>query len=202
MKKAIIILFMLAAVVSYAQDRIDRAPVEFEKVSQKLTNATHWYLGYDGKWNSYKNERGVNSFGDIQAKKLVDNGIVYYGLVMTCTGGYYDYPEIKQGFHAVDNYYIYVFTENDFLKLFNTTNEPFYCETFKVFSLKEDEQGYDILKEVKKTYPSKYAFCIYKSTDGMIRFLYGENIYFEYKETFKRSYWEVTEDEWNKLKLE
>ena len=184
-------------IVGYSQERENRGKVAFDKQSEVFSDCLKWYYSdYDGEWNSLKPYASVdNGFDSIVAKSTVIDGIRYYIMFLYSKDGYYDYPEISYGFHTYDSYTLFLFTEDEYERMFTLTNKVSKIKYERGSMRRSSSQENEVRQLVKGYYRSEY-FWIYKATDGSIRFMPNP-----WNNSIKDKYYETTEAEWNKLNI-
>lgn len=201
MKKALIILFTFAAFLSYAQERVNQAPLKFSQQSQILNSATYWnYDKHTGVWDSTQNKRDVGSFDTMQVVSIDLNGSIVYAFVAATKTWGYEYPELKIGYYENNIWRILCVDAKTYKKMMKPSNTP------AVFKVKESEvkKVEDVPYEIRRMYTAgaitgpDWEFGVYKATDGNIRFACAFRLMSDWTNL---RYFETPESEWNKLNL-
>lgn len=142
MKKSILLLtFLINVIVSFSQPRVDSSySYKIAAQSALLENPVGWCFNYEGRWCGYygvicgifrnNSKTPINLsvydkafFEDniisLQFKKLSSKGDEYYALYVIKYGGTYDYPAIKEGWRYRKICDVYLFTKDEYQKLYN-----------------------------------------------------------------------------------
>lgn len=152
-----------------------------------------------------------SNFNTIQAKTINYEGEQYICLIVNKWSGQYRYPNIREDWYEykIDDYI--VLSKEEYKKLFNLTNDVTVVEgwiqTKYEYDKEISEEDFLISKiKEKKSGIKKYYYDprplmqVYKATDGSIRFLFeGPS---KYTKGIDKHYFETTEADWNKLKIE
>lgn len=151
-----LILVVISILNSNAQPRVNKEN-NFKVVSEsgKIENPVGWSLDQTvGKWcgyygvliNDYKNNSTkpiqtsifqrsqLTNISSMQFKKYESGDTFYYALFIVNYNGYYDYPAISRGWHYYKNCWIYLFTEEEYQKLFCLKEGFNTIHTFTFFS--------------------------------------------------------------------
>lgn len=226
MKKILVAILVVIGVMSgSAQERVNGFVNYYTNQSQILKKAIGWaYNTSNGQWVSHKNMLSpfkmcsamswgyYDNFNKIQIKQITYNDTNYYAVFIRYTGGAYKYPYIEEDFYQISEVYIMLINEENYNKLFDLDNNIYDIKGLKVYCgvlLNDNDQ--DMYKYVlskiqylKEEFLLKTFLKIYKSRDEKIRFLIDMKdcrIIIKNTNDIDQRYYEVSEDEWNKLKI-
>ena len=207
--KRIIIVIVLCFIWNcvFCQERVNRVPILYDSISQqKLTNAIKWtYYSYSGEWHSQKNIRDEGNFSSIQSKTITIDSVKYFVLYVETKQGAYDYPELRIGYHTFNMDELWIFTKDDFNKLFEINNNISVIPYLNTSVLSREREEDDIYNGIKHRFLSDERYIgIYEATDGSIRFTFG---WYKYNKkdvikSMETKYFEVSQEEWMKLYIE
>ena len=162
-KIIVIVLLSAASIIScYAQPRAN-SKNNFKLVAEsgKIENPIGWSLDQTvGKWcgyygvliNDYKNNSTrplqvsiyqrsqLTNISSMQIKKYEAENDVYYALYIINYNGYYDYPAIYEGWHYYKDCWIYLFTEEEYQKIYDLKEGFNKIHTFTFFSTNVDHK--------------------------------------------------------------
>lgn len=153
MKKIIVLFFLLISVFSsFSQPRVnDEVKYTVLSSSGMVENPVGWCYNYDGKWCGYygvicgiykRNSKipinlsvyDKSFFEDniisLQFKKIKSDNNDYYALYVIKYSGTYDYPIIKEGWHYRKICNVFLFTKEEYGKLYNLTEGINVIESF------------------------------------------------------------------------
>lgn len=136
----ITIILSLTTGISFSQDRINREKLHFNKKSDIILKSTGWsYNSSLGEWIDYTNvicgdkdfkdkykvlqgpymmSQTSQNFISIQTKTISFNSVNYYAIIVESWDGSYEYPNIKQDWYFFKETCAYIFTENEYRKLY------------------------------------------------------------------------------------
>jgi hypothetical protein len=218
MKKILILLYILfSSSIIKAQDRNNEIQYEFENNSELITNIIGWRFNKsEGVWvhnqnfislksNSYlKDKRFGKSANSIQIKTYLYNKEIRYVLIISFNGGHYTYPEIHHDWVDYIEYMVFSLTKEQLDIILNPedyTSFTLPCITYYNYWEKRSENWIirSVIESNKSLYRTKTLTI--KRWKDVIRFCY-----FDYKSDFddllmKSEYFEVSINEWNKLKI-
>lgn len=221
MKKIIFILVALLATTftSYAQDRVNGVNYNFNSYSKQVTNIVGWCFNYnEEKWidnsnfiflekkPSYYNDKrlscGVNS---VQVRTFQYNEKLHYVLIISFNSGRYRYPSIQEDWYDFVEYKVYHLTKEEYDFIVNPTEyRCFDIPCVKYHNYYGDYNNNRVIREVianNKYSMGGFAITKYKN---VIRFIY-RNTHNDYDWDTNKLMWvkyfEVSVDEWNKLKI-
>ncbi len=213
--------------IAHGQEHVKREKIHFTRQSEVLLNATGWaYNETLGEWLDYENAISHNkvsqtlelspftkshlpNFNSIQVKTITYNDVEYIMLIVNVWKGYYEYPEIMEGWHTYTANVYYFLSKDEYNKLFNLTNKiteikgwtetnvesPSYPEEeFVISKLKLQQKDINSWHFEPKTF-----LQVSKATDGNIRFLFEAPS--KYIAGIEKKYFETTEDNWCKMKI-
>ena len=155
-------LILISVLNCKAQPREDRVNA-FKELSEsgKIENPVGWSLDQTvGKWcgyygvliNDFKNNSKkpiqtsiyqrsqLTNISTMQFKKYEAYNTVYYALYIVNYNGYYDYPAISRGWHYYKDCWVYLFTEEEYLKLLDLKEGFNTIHTFTFFSTNIDHK--------------------------------------------------------------
>lgn len=227
MKSVIFILAILLSSVSFGQERVNREKLSFDTTSLVLSKANGWaFNSVSGEWVDYENvisdvkdykekyaslqgewmmSRISQNFKTIQTKTFTYKGTSYFIIMVTKWSGAYKYPNIKEDWYTFELTIGYIFTKEEYQKLFNINNS-LELKTKRVVYLGSKYESYDETKfldliqlELSKEtniYSIEYKFPILKSEEGAIRF-YLPDYFSKYtgKIDFEKAYFETKQED-------
>jgi len=193
-------IVLIASVVSYGQDRVNRTKLFFSEHSKTITNSVGWtYNKTIGEWVDYQNvisedksykekynslqggymkSRTTFNFDSIQTKTVNFQDKKYIVLLVFGWKGRYKYPSIKQdwiNYNVVNTYFI---EEKEYQKLKNfSTAKITGSFTYDVEFEKYDEVKLLDLIQNEITNPKPHysnremVMMVTKTKDNLVRFL-------------------------------
>ena len=225
MNHVILIILIFFSIQTFAQQRIDKPNLQFEKSSQIMKQADGWCLNAYGKWIKNSNlvcamvaktsaEKSVlscdehQSFIDAQNKIITYDSVTYNILIIRRYIGHYKYQTIEQGFYTSIQTEGYIFSKEEFAKLENLTDSVKCQYIGKVDCECTSNEFIRLLENKLSSNDDSYQFCYFpvrKSTEGKIRFyipdcFLGRNILHP-DPNFNQSYFETDINNFNKLFL-
>lgn len=231
-KQLFLFLFIVLNNNIYSQERINRVKLSFDTSSNKMYFATGWeYNTTLGEWINYQNvissdksykeknkilqgryqmSRESQNFLSLETKKLTFKGVEYFVLIHEKWRGEYEYPSIYENWYEYKTTFGYIFTSEEYKKLYNIENIT-ELKTDKVVLLGTRYEQYNEsnfldliqneLNESAKSYSSYYTFPIYKTIKGEIRFYLPETFLSYNKYDFEKAYFETDSTNFNKIIL-
>lgn len=217
------VLFTIAFVTHvFGQARVDgQRKYTVTASSPVVTNFVGWsYDSSKEKWAGYYNTiwdsyRGNNkapirtsasnmakhdNIVSMQVTKILYQDNVYYAMIYTSWTGYYDYPTIMEGWHPYKHHCLYVYDENEYMKVFtlgvgeSPTIIETYCNTFDYTIAEKSVNG--LLNYVfdgtaiKKQNVGQIFLKLKKEDDNTIR-LAGPTPFSSWSEHFSKEYYEI-----------
>lgn len=200
-------LIILSGFQSFGQERVNRDKITFIDSSEIMRKATGWtYDNTRGQWFEHKNTIPIiedQDFLSVQTKTIFFNSKKYYVLIVAKLDGNWEYPSIHEGWYTYNVFRGYIFTENEYNKLYaldtttldikikydvnmiNEFNEVEFLDLIqnKILTAKEDPH-FVLIMPIKK------------STEGAIRF-YLPCYHFQYD--FKKRYFETDSVNFSKI---
>lgn len=232
-KLTIIILLITGSIVQvYGQERTNREKLIFETTSGALLKAKGWaYNSILGEWIDYENvicdddkykvklksllgaymmSYTIQNFLKVQTRTVTYNEIVYYVLIVDKWNGSYEYPTIKENWNVFKETIGYIFTKDEYQKLFNIESLV-ELKTQSVVKMGSKYEKYDEIKFLdliqselsskKRKYPLEYTFPIMKSKEGAIRFYFPDSFSAISKYDFEKKYFEADFEKFMKIIL-
>lgn len=199
MKHYLLLACILVGTTVAAQTRTNRPPFDFDETSKQLTRAVGWvYNDPLGVWTDYENciekdptykdkykllqgsymqSHREQSFIHLQAATYNTDSTKYYFLIISKYRGNYKYPNIQQEWEIFATYDLCIFTQSEWVKLFNLTNDVDTISGKIIrnkyapkYTPQQLAQQY-LLNKLEYNYTEKCAWYLYKSTESTIRFL-------------------------------
>ena len=214
MRRLLLTLLLILAHVCYAQERQDGIKGSYKilpKQSQIITTMVGW--AYDNsyeKWAGYKNlimgeykrgnnktpimpsieelSEGLDNILSFKFKSVTVNGSHYNALYVISWNHYYDYPRIYEGRHNYKTTEVFLFNDEEYMKLFNLDEgiNKISITSYKDYGTggrdrdqsfpNEREMYAGLANEMEKanTNPqaSRCVFYVRKENDKTIRFQY------------------------------
>ena len=211
-----IIALCLIYAASFGQDRVNRVKLSFGNEGAILSKITGW--GYDnavGEWvdcdniieyrSQYKQtatqeswkSHEFNNIISLQFKTITYKETPYYVLVWEKWDGEYDYPNIYEGWNFWRTKMFLFFSQEKMNELKNITNNP---KTIKV-PITSKRGRWDrtadvdiIQSSLERRYQTTVNFTIYKATNGSVRFLFEQHMYYD-ESSIDRGYFEICESD-------
>lgn len=185
MRRLLLILLIISSVNCYSQERVNRAKLGFESVSDSIIEAKGWaYNSELGEWIDYDNvinkskdykdqykslagkymmSKSEQNFISLQFKTLSFNNNKYHILIADKWTGSYEYPSIQRGWEEYVERIAYIYTDTEYSKIKNISNEvteikTLYSVTFSLRFDKYDETKLlDLIQTELTKEKSKYA---------------------------------------------
>ncbi len=240
MRKIFIILisfFFSFALYSQEIERFESNLPVISEIRALLSEASGWVLQDNGSWLSKKNkimlynaeqnlnadqlqELGIQNFDQLELREVLIGDEQYAVLTIKYTGGYFEFPALRQNFHKTENAHYIVFHADkidEILSQSSTFNEAsavnldlFCSEDIIDYDDKQltTQIAYNILRVSKMKEPSKFtmifaAMPVIVNGEKFFRFRYvnlfnQESIYQKYllpenkTKHFEQSYFEVS----------
>jgi hypothetical protein len=232
-KLTIIIFFMTGFFLQvFGQERTNREKLNFDTTSGILLKATGWaYNSTLGEWIDYENvisddkdykvkykslqgaymmSHRSQNFQKMQTRTVSYKGTTYYVLIVDKWSGRYEYPSIREDWYEFKETIGYIFTKDEFQKLFNIETLV-ELKTRYMVSIGSKYEKYDETKfldliqtelsQEKSKYLSEFTFPIMKSKEGNIRFYLPESFSTYSKYDFEKKYFETDFESFTKLTL-
>lgn len=231
MKKIIsVLVFCIVCFPCSCQERVDRVDLVYVDSSDVIDSATGWcYNNVHGKWvdninciypskcesgQSYGIRYKEQRFNSIRVKKCLFYGKVYYVVIVNRWEWEQEKKwnreklEYEYKYEKYREDYCYLLSGEEYDALFNLTGYP-----VEIQAICEDDvsdwmrvNGMATEVEVFSSYLERMdgerivggisLITAYKSSEGKIRFIFGS-----YIPDIKDCYFEISEAEWNKLKI-
>jgi hypothetical protein len=215
-----VISFLILPFTSFGQDRIDETSYCFNKNSNKITNIIGWsfnenegkwvsnpnFINSEKKWNDKRFSTGCNS---IQISSFIENGVTNYVLIVSYNGGHYTYPSIHSDWNNYIEYKVFLLSKERYELITNINDETSFCVpciTYNNWYDKKTEnyiirQILSALKSYRKGFTSFMGEFMVMRYKDVIRFMYdNDNVYRQYEHK-KNNYFEISIEEWDKLKI-
>ncbi|MBR5102435.1 MAG: hypothetical protein IK092_04870 [Muribaculaceae bacterium] len=216
----IIITLAFICAVGFGQDRVNRVKLSFGNEGAILSNITGW--GYDnavGEWvdcdnfieyrSQYKQtatqaswmSHEFNNIISLQFKTITYKENPYYVLIWEKWDGEYDYPNIHEDWNFWKTKVFLMFSQEKMDELKNITNNP---KTIKVpITSKrgrwDKSADVDVIQSsMERRYQTTVYFTIYKATNGSIRFIFEQLLYYN-ESGIDRGYFEICESDFLNL---
>jgi hypothetical protein len=225
MKKSYVLIFILFFLTQqvFGQERTNREKLSFVTSSEnKLSKATGWaYNTALGEWVDYENvisddkdfkvkykslqgsymmSHSSQNFQWLWTRTISFKGTLYYVLILEKWSGAYQYPSIQEDWYQFIETIAYVYTKEEYQKLFNIESSIELKTKCKV-SMGSKYEKYDEtifldliqteLSKVESAYSPEYTFPIRKSKEGAIRFYIPEYFSTYSKYDFEKKYFET-----------
>ncbi|AWH84306.1 hypothetical protein HYN59_03880 [Flavobacterium album] len=210
-------VMLLVMIIGNAQDRVDVALPKINKTTiGKLIAAKGWTQGSTGQWDYRTNKLDGDNFLYYELHDVMIGDSSYSIFIQKYTSGYYDYPNIQEGWHQTMAIKYFVFDTKELEKLKNpeadkTTSTsipvlyrgdmPISATEFSVAKRIEEDLAKEILKNEKPIYDHLIIkIRPYKDT---IRFVFKEASAYEVDKVqatdITNAYYEVPREKFSKL---
>ena len=222
-KLTLITILMTGSLLQvFGQERTNREKLNFETTSGTLLIATGWANNSTlGEWIDYENvisdekdykvkykslqgaymmSHTIQNFQKVQTRTVTYKGTTYYVLIVDKWSGRYEYPSIQQDWYTFKQTIGYIYTKEEYQKLFNIESLV-ELKTQYMVSMGSKYEKYDEIKFLdliqtelsaeKSKYSSEYTFPIMKSKEGAIRFYLPDSFSTYSKYDFDKKYFET-----------
>ena len=224
MKKSYLLIFFFFSLTQQmiGQERTNREKLSFVTSSEnKLSKATGWaYNTTLGEWVDYENvisddknykdkykslqgaymmSHSSQNFQWLWTRTISFKGTLYYVLILEKWSGAYQYPSIQEDWYEFKETIAYVYTKEEYQKLFDIES-PVELKTKCKVSMGSKYEKYDEtifldliqteLSKVKSAYSPEYTFPVRKSKEGAVRFYIPESFSTYSNYDFEKKYFE------------
>jgi hypothetical protein len=216
----------------YGQERANREKLSFVTTSKTILKAMGWAKNTTlGEWVDYENvisddknykvkykslqgpymmSKTSQSFQKVQTRTISYKGIIHYVLLVDKWSGQYEYPAIQEDWYQYKETIGFIYTKEEYQKLFNIENLVELKTKFKI-SMGSKYEKYDEtifldliqteLTDEKSKYSVEYTFPIMKSKEGAIRFYLPDSFSTYSKYDFEKEYFETDYESFEKIVL-
>ncbi len=216
-KTAMALVLCLISTMCFAQGDV----IYYSNQSEVLDNITGWSCNkYNGKWTDNKNiisldkcdvaseeyksgliQSKVPNIIDMQAKSVVYNGDEYYCIIVKYWSGEWENPATEKDWIVKQSVCCGYLKKADYENLFKLSTKVTDFRANSEVPISENGISKDdfsnIVKSMNIKYPPVFLRAC-KSKTGTIKFYVKPTL--SYNITLQ--YFEVSEEEWNKLKIE
>jgi hypothetical protein len=216
MKKVFLILVFSFTNLLFSQPRTNEVKIQFEKVSNSLTEATGWkYDTLKGEWVENKTNNGQNNcdetnFYTLFFTKIKFENKDYYVFNINSLDGAYKYPSIKKGFYSYNVIRSYLLDETEYNKLKNgeSGTSKYYEITTFIDSKNVGEKELNDLRDnvvvrLKGNNPKTTNLIrVKKEGEDLVRFILPLKAEYKILEKywdFDKKYFEVSKKEYDKM---